>query len=416
VFKNKHYPIVLIPDNICAVIKARNAVEKTISNDCLDGAHTKVNLQLPQADTTKDRKSHTETPVIGKISLQMPVVFLYLACLTAMLATMQFAAAALLTAAFCFYYCYRSRDRTETPQAKCDRIEKLQANRTQTQTPQADRTAALQADRTQTQALQADRTQTQTPQADRTQTQTPQADRENATINTHSNKTVDSLRPIDPNIILHLKNIKIQTAFELKQISADAIKPLLEKATAQEGATESFFLSHLRELLPSLYTVQGVPFAIPGSKLRYSCDFIAVHPETGIAADIEIDEPYVGTNNRYGKPHHCFDCNRDNNRNQFFVQGNWIVIRFAEEQIALQPAACCKLIARVFAEVIGEPKIAEPLKTFPDLLPVKQWNTKTATAMARRNYRQTYLSKAGINLTNSFTGFDRKKHKKCHHR
>jgi hypothetical protein len=385
VFKNKHYPIVLIPDNICAVIKARNAVEKTISNDYLEGAHTKVNLQLPQADTTKDRKSHTETPVIEKISLQMPVVFLYLACLTAMLATMQFAAAALLTAAFCFYCCYRSRDRTETLQAERARTEKLQPNRTRTLQADRDRTAAL------------------------------QPERENATINTHLNKTVDSLLPIDPNIIQHLKKIKIQTAFELKQISTDAIKPLLEKATAQEGATESFFLSHLRELLPSLCTVQGVPFAIPGSKLRYSCDFIAVHPETGIAADIEIDEPYVGTNNHYGKPHHCFDCNRDNNRNQFFIQGNWIVIRFAEEQIALQPAACCKLIARIFAEVISDSKITAPLKTFPDLLPVKQWNTKTATAMARDNYRQTYLSKAGINLTNHFNASQQKKYKKRHH-
>lgn len=396
-FKNKHYPIVLIPDNICAVIKARNAAEKTISNDYLDGTHTKVNLQLPQADTTRDRKSHTETPVIEKISLQMPVVFLYLACLTAMLATMQFAAAALLTAAFCFYCCYRSRDRTETLQADRDRTEKLQADLTQTQTPQANRT------------------QTQTPQADRDRTAALQPDLENATINTHSNKTVDSLLSIDPNIIQHLKKVKIQTTIELKQISADAIKPLLDKATAQEGATESFFLSRLKEFLPSLYTVQGVPFAIPGSKLRYSCDFIAVHPETGIAADIEIDEPYVGTNNRYGKPHHCFDCNRDNNRNQFFIQGNWIVIRFAEEQIALQPAACCKLIARVFAEVIGDSKITAPLKTFPDLLPVKQWNTKTATAMARDNYRQTYLSKAGINLTNRFNASKQKKYKKRHH-
>lgn len=379
-FANKYYPIVLIPDSIAAVIKARNAVEKTTSNDHLDAAHTRINLQLPQADTTKDRKSHTETPAIEKISLQMPVVFLYLACLTAMLATMQFAAAALLTAAFCFYYCYRSRDRTETMQAKCDRTDTLQANRTQTQISQTDRTAAL------------------------------QAKRENATINTHLNKTVDSLLPIDPNIIQHLKKVKIQTAFELKQISADAIKPLLEKATAQEGATESFFLSHLRKLLPSLYTVQGVPFAIPGSRLRYSCDFIAVHPETGIAADIEIDEPYVATSSNYGKPHHC--CDRDTNRNQFFLRGNWMVIRFAEEQIALQPAACCKLIARAFAEVIGDSKITAPLKTFPDLLPVKQWNTKTATAMARDNYRQTYLSKAGINLTNRFNTSKQKKYKK----
>ncbi|MCC3588825.1 hypothetical protein [Microcoleus sp. PH2017_30_WIL_O_A] len=383
-FKNKHYPIVLIPDNICTVIKARNTAEKTASLDYLDAAHSRVNLQLQENNTTIQHKPNSETPVIEKISLQTPVIFLYLACLTAMLATMQFATAALLTAAFCFYCCYRSRDRTETLQADRDRIEKLQANRTQTQTPQADRDRAA--------ALQ--------------------PDRQNAIINTHLNKTVDSLLPIDPNIIQHLKKVKIQTAIELKQISTNAIKPLLEKATAQEGATESFFLSRLKEFLPSLYTVQGVPFAIPGSKLRYSCDFMAVHPETGIAADIEIDEPYVGTNNRYGKPHHCFDCNRDNNRNQFFVQGNWIVIRFAEEQIALQPAACCKLIARIFAEVIGDPKIAEPLKTFPDLLPVKQWNTKTATAMARHNYRQTYLSKAGINLTYHSNVSERKKYKK----
>jgi hypothetical protein len=412
VFKNKHYPIVLIPDNICTVIKARNTAEKTASLDYLGAAPSRVNLQLQENNTTIQHKPNSETPVIEKISLQTPVIFLYLACLTAMLATMQFATAALLTAAFCFYCCYRSRTQTQTPQASRTQTQTPQASRTQTQTPQASRTQTQTPQASRTQTPQASRTQT--PQASRTQT--PQADREKATINTHLNKTVDSLLPIDPNIIQHLKKVKIQTAIELKQISADAIKPLLEKATAQEGATESFFLSHLREFLPSLYTVQGVPFAIPGSKLRYSCDFIAVHPETGIAADIEIDEPYVGTNNRYGKPHHCFDCNRDNNRNQFFVQGNWIVIRFAEEQIALQPAACCKLIARVFAEVIGDPKIAEPLKTFPNLLPVKPWNTKTATAMARRNYRQTYLSKAGINLTNSFTGFDRKKHKKRHHR
>ncbi|MCC3595846.1 MAG: hypothetical protein JGK34_02925, partial [Microcoleus sp. PH2017_26_ELK_O_A] len=171
-------------------------------------------------------------------------------------------------------------------------------------------------------------------------------------------------------------------------------------------------LSHLRKLLPSLHTVQGVPFAIPGSKLRYSCDFIAVHPETGIAADIEIDEPYVATSSHYGKPHHCCDRDRDTNRNQFFLRGNWMVIRFAEEQIALQPAACCKLIARTFAGVIGSEKIATHLNSVPDLLPVKQWNSKTAGTMARRNYRQTYLSQAGINLVNSAPASDRNRRKK----
>jgi hypothetical protein len=302
----------------------------------------------------------------------MPVTFLYFACLAAMLVSKQFALAALLTAAFCFYCCWRASSLTKT----------LPLDRQNAIAP-----AEIIPD-----------------------------GRSKAPANNCPNKTLDSQNPIARDIAVQLKNIELKAILELKQISATAIAPLPQKATAQEGATESFFLSRIKEFLPGLVAVQGVPFAIPGSQLRYSCDFIVAHQETGIAADIEIDEPYVATSSHYGKPHHCCDRSLDANRNRFFLRGNWMVIRFAEEQIALQPAACCKLIARVFAEVTDSEKIAAPLNSVPDLLPVDRWNTKTASAMAKRNYRQTYLVKAGINLVNSAATGGRNKRQKRYRR
>lgn len=344
----------------------------------------------------------------------MPVIFSYIACSIALLFAKQFALAALLAAAFCFYFCWRSIRFTQTARSNSSLI----ARSHNSQTPGTE--LALQSPDSKT-VLRARKNAT-------TRTEILPADRSNAIANNRTdsrsrstasnppNKIVNSPPQIEPNIAVQLKNIEAKAISELKQIAASAISPLQIKSTAQEGATESFFLSFMKELLPTLRTVQGVPFAIPGSKLKYSCDFIVVHLQTGVAADVEIDEPYVATSSRYGLPHHCFDRDRDGNRNLFFARGNWIVIRFAEEQIALQPAACCKLIASVFAAATGDLEIASPLNALPDLLPVKQWNTKTATAMAKRDYRQTYLSKAGINLVNSAAACGRNKRHKRHRR
>ncbi|MGL5059211.1 MAG: hypothetical protein ACRC62_04440 [Microcoleus sp.] len=387
-FGNKYYPIVLIPDSIATVIKARNDARERVSTRPSLGDRTAANLP---ANTDRIRKPDLPALATTKIWLPMPVLFLYLACLTAMLVCKQFALAALLTATFCFYCCWRASGLTKT--ARSSDLKTVLAGRTN-----ATSNAEI---------LSGDR-----PNATAS---TNPFERSKLTADNRPERTVDPSLPIERDIALQLKNIESKAILELKQISANAIAPLPQKAEAQEGATESFFLSHMKEFLPDLHTVQGVPFAIPGSKLRYSCDFTVAHQETGIAADIEIDEPYVATSSNYGKPHHCCDRPLDANRNRFFLQGNWMVIRFAEEQIALQPAACCKLIARVFAGVTGSEKIAAHLNSVPDLLPVKHWNSKTAGAMARHNYRQTYLSQAGINLVNSAPASDRNRRKKRHH-
>ncbi|GLB52785.1 hypothetical protein NBRC110019_18250 [Neptunitalea chrysea] len=60
-----------------------------------------------------------------------------------------------------------------------------------------------------------------------------------------------------------------------------------------------------------------------------------------IFLDIEIDEPYT----LEGKPIHSFNDLRELNRNSFFTDKNFIVIRFSENQIALYPIQCCFFIA-----------------------------------------------------------------------
>jgi hypothetical protein len=410
VFKNKHYPIVLIPDSIAAAVKARNTAQQQVDRNRFSSSRAAINLPdniaNDRASNLLATASNLSEPATTKKWLSMPVLFSYLACLTALLVAMQFALAALLTAAFCFYCCWRSISLTKTARSPSGK------------TVQSRDFKKVRSERAQ--ILQSRKSQTVPTERTNTTANTHPIDRSKTTANTHPNKIVNSPMPseqnIEQSIAAQLKNIEAQAILQLKQIAANAIEPLQIKATAQEGATEAFFLSRIKEFLPGLHAVQGVPFAIPGSKLKYSCDFIAVHPATGIAADIEIDEPYVATSSHYGLPHHCFDCARDGRRNQFFLRGNWIVIRFAEEQIALQPAACCKLIASVFAGATGDLKILEPLNSFPDLLPVKQWNSQTASAMAKRNYRQTYLVKAGINLVNSAVSCGRNKRRKRHRR
>jgi len=174
------------------------------------------------------------------------------------------------------------------------------------------------------------------------------------------------------------------------------------KAGAQQGVSEKQFFVYLCRYFSGFYNFcMGGEFPIPGTSFRYTADFILVHQPTGLAIDIEIDEPYEG---RTGKPHHCIDRGKDNQRNQFFLERNWVVIRFSELQVVKYPDSCCKAIARVISQINGDYKGLVQLKNVPDLLPHKQWTVKEATYMAKTKFRKSYLQASfytGINLTSS---------------
>ena len=125
---------------------------------------------------------------------------------------------------------------------------------------------------------------------------------------------------------------------------------------------------------------------IPDFDYPYTPDFAYINGSLYI--DIEIDEPYVYKSKQ---PYHCLYDSKESNRNGFFLSRNWLVIRFAEEQVCRYPESCCKVVAQVISNMTGEP-IPSALRNAKDLPEVKRWTTSEAQQMADTNYRDTYLS------------------------
>ncbi|HSF75438.1 MAG TPA: hypothetical protein VLA84_16715 [Microcoleus sp.] len=164
------------------------------------------------------------------------------------------------------------------------------------------------------------------------------------------------------------------------------------KGGVQQGVSEKQFFVYLCRYFSGFYDFcMGSEFPIPGTSLCYTADFILVHQLTGLAIDIEIDEPYDG---RTGKPHHCVDRGKDSQRNQFFLQRNWVVIRFSELQVVKYPDACCRVIARVIFQITGDYRGLVQLENVVDLLSHKQWTVKEATYMAKNKFRNSYLRRS----------------------
>ncbi|HBL13793.1 MAG TPA: hypothetical protein DD379_20840 [Cyanobacteria bacterium UBA11162] len=180
-----------------------------------------------------------------------------------------------------------------------------------------------------------------------------------------------------------------------------------QESTAQQGVSEQQFFKILQQYFPHISP--GLMFAIPDSKYHYSTDFSLIDPTTGLSIDIEIDEPYEG---RTKQPHHCLDQGKDRNRNQFFLAGNWVVIRFAEIQVVKYPHACAAAIASVLTQITGEDCYIKQFETIEPLPRVKPWTTAEARKMARKNFRQNYLNEMGIFVSSQKTRKKRSDRKK----
>lgn len=157
---------------------------------------------------------------------------------------------------------------------------------------------------------------------------------------------------------------------------------------AKQGVSEKEFFRHLLSAFPENLICQAVEFEIPGYHLRYSADFILYHYSSGLALDIEIDEPYTGDQ---GKPHHCIDVDEDKTRNRFFLEHNWGVVRFAEIQVVRYPWSCCKVIAQMIAKLTGDDSVLMLLQRLAEIPLQKCWTRREARLMAKNNYRQSYL-------------------------
>jgi len=160
---------------------------------------------------------------------------------------------------------------------------------------------------------------------------------------------------------------------------------------AKSGTSESFFAGYLHHYFPEKIHAK-VFLNIPNYPHPYTPDFCYYNGPSSFCIDIEIDEPYIGDTK---KPWHYLGFRKDEKRNDFFLQRNWIIIRFAEEQICRQPISCCKCIAQVIEEMTGEP-VPPQLSIYPDVFRVEKWTYQQAQQMAYGDYRDRYLNRLNL--------------------
>lgn len=159
---------------------------------------------------------------------------------------------------------------------------------------------------------------------------------------------------------------------------------------AQKGVSEKHFLKFLNRYFADCEITCDY-FALNES-IGYTTDFSLITPDGRLGIDLEIDEPYEGKSK---KPHHCQDNNKDRNRDRYFLERGWVVVRLSEYQVVRTPESCCKLIAALL-DKLGYDVYLPHLLCFEDLFLDSSWTSTSAQSMVARKYREIYLDKAGL--------------------
>jgi hypothetical protein len=152
---------------------------------------------------------------------------------------------------------------------------------------------------------------------------------------------------------------------------------------ARRGMSEAKFAKHLKRYFEDNIH-ERLTLIIPNFSKPYSPDFAYIDRGLNLYIDIEIDEPYSSS-----KPIHY--RGKDDRRNQFFISRGWIVIRFCEEQVVRYPRQCCKAIAEVITDILGDNLELTKFASTPTLPKIKHWTNGEAILMIKNQARDRYL-------------------------
>ena len=161
------------------------------------------------------------------------------------------------------------------------------------------------------------------------------------------------------------------------------------------GYKEADFIRHLKSHDLNVEINDNCHMMINGRRTPYEPDIVLCDKSIGLYIDVEIDEPYDG----YSRlDTHTIESN-DDNRNRFFGESGWIVVRFTEHQVHINPDGCVKFIESVLCG------LREGVVSGNSFLELEdRWDRKQSVEWERARYRENYL---GIQ------GFSRKiRHKK----
>jgi hypothetical protein len=159
--------------------------------------------------------------------------------------------------------------------------------------------------------------------------------------------------------------------------------------TKRRGFKEESFQKSIQQYFGKDFTVLGNARLNTGKETRPFEPDIAIIDKSNLnlRIDIEIDEPYAGLTRQ---PTHC--KGEDVNRDIYFVDRGWIVVRFSEYQVHLQENDCLRYIAETIKLAIPNYEIPSQLLNQPSLQVAKLWDIVQAQKWEKAKYREQYLN------------------------
>lgn len=160
--------------------------------------------------------------------------------------------------------------------------------------------------------------------------------------------------------------------------------------TKRRGFKEDSFQKSIELYFGKDFTVLGNARLNTGKETRPFEPDIAIIDKsnsTNLRIDIEIDEPYAAITRQ---PTHF--KGEDINRDIYFIDRGWIVIRFSEYQVHLQESDCLRFIAETIKSAIPKFDIPNQLVIHTSLQVEKLWDIVQAQKWEKANYREHYLN------------------------
>lgn len=168
--------------------------------------------------------------------------------------------------------------------------------------------------------------------------------------------------------------------------------PRTQRRGGRRGHKEAEFFACLERHFRQAFGVHNDQFLLVKGTQPYEPDFTLIDEKNGLNLflDVEIDEPYEGTNDIATRQPLHYQL-ADTNRNNAFRNRGWVVVRFAEIQVHKQPDSCCRFLAEVVASLNRSFEMPPSLAGAPHLQKVAQWTREEAEEMSRQKYREQYL-------------------------
>jgi hypothetical protein len=160
------------------------------------------------------------------------------------------------------------------------------------------------------------------------------------------------------------------------------------------GSFDGYLVSHLEKYFGEDKIFTGIKVYRINQHNYHIPDAAYIDENIGLHIAIESDEPYSLNQSNYGEPIHYTGCPDDEQREDVYVNKyQWLLVRFAEEQVVCYADSCCKSIAQLLVEILDDPSYLVPFTGVPDLPPMKRWTQAEAQEKAAVNYRDSYFNK-----------------------